>query len=56
MILSTQRNSASARGGLSEAGSDIIPNLDKKRSKGAFANKLGGIHFIPNNSFGRLKQ
>jgi hypothetical protein len=30
----------SARGGISETGSDIIPNQDKKRNKGAFVNKL----------------
>jgi len=31
---------ASARGGISETGSDIIPNLDKKRNRGAIVNKL----------------
>ena len=36
-------NSASARGGISETGSDSIPNSDKKRTRGAFMNKLGVI-------------
>ncbi len=34
------RNSASARGGISEISSDIIPNPDKKRNRGAFVNEL----------------
>jgi hypothetical protein len=31
---------SSARGGISETGSDIIPNSDKKRNRGAFVNEL----------------
>lgn len=33
----------SARMGISETGSEIIPNLDKKRNKSAFMNELDEI-------------
>lgn len=40
-------------GGISETGSDITPNLDKKRSRNAFVTKLSEIPnpIIENKNF-----
>jgi hypothetical protein len=38
---------ASARGGISETGSDIIPKQDKKRSRSSDTNKIGRTSLAP---------